>query len=343
MTPETAPDPATDAASRPARRALAAWPIIAMLAVLLLGWQWFETRQRLLDMQAEVRQQLEQAQQERGAQQALREQVESLHSRLGALDARFEEFAGQGDALRSLFQDMHRSREDLALIEVEQAIALAAQQLQLSANVPAALLALRSADGLLARLDRAEHLPLRKTLARDIERLNALPKVDVTGISLQLEQVVAGSEQWPLAALARPASGDQLPAEAGEGAPVAAWQLMLQDAWRELRSLVRIQRFDQAAAPLLAPGQEFFLRENLKLRLLNARLALFARDQTTFRNELKVAGDWLAQYFAAAEPRVAAAVASLRQLQGLPLAVDVPDLRETQQALAALRPRKDKR
>ncbi|MFT3849367.1 MAG: uroporphyrinogen-III C-methyltransferase [Propionivibrio sp.] len=46
-----------------------------------------------------------------------------------------------------------------------------------------------------------------------------------------------------------------------------------------MRSLVRIQRFDREEPALLSPGQAFFLRENLKLRLLNARLALLAHDQ----------------------------------------------------------------
>ena len=119
--------------------------------------------------------------------------------------------------------------------------------------------------------------------------------------------------------------------------------MLAADFWKEVRSLVRIQRFDRDEPALLAPGQGFFLRENLKLRLLNARLALMARDQVTYRDELKVAYGWLEKYYAVDDSAVQAALASLRQAASTTIQAEVPALTASLTALRNLRTGKDKR
>jgi uroporphyrin-3 C-methyltransferase len=206
--------------------------------------------------------------------------------------------------------------------------------------VPLALVALQAADSRLARLDRPQWLPLRKALASDVDRLRALPLVDTVGVSLRLEQVAASVDRLPLAMDARPR---EVRERGGEAAPLPWWQRAGAEAWQALRGLVRIERFDAAAPELLEPGQVFFLRENLRLRLLNARLALLSRDQAAFRNDLKLTVDWLERYFDGRDKAVQNALASLRQLQGGEINVALPNLGDTQTALRALRNGKDKR
>jgi uroporphyrin-3 C-methyltransferase len=320
------------------------WLFVALAALVLAGWQWLETRQQLQETRQEVSRRLAEAdagnKEDRGAQKALREQLEALQAKLGAVEGKLGEFKGQSETLQSLYQDLARSREEATLLEVEQAITLAGQQLQLAGNVPVAVLALQTADARLARLDRPHYLPLRKALAKDLERLNALPFIDLPGISLHLEQVIGGIDKLPLAAYGRPAEKAEK-AKAAE--PRSWWQQTGSEIWQELRSLVRIQRFDHAEPALLAPGQDFFLRENLKLRLLNARLALLGRDQWTFRNELKVAQEWLTRHFATDEKAVQATQAMLRQMLATEINVELPGLNDSLSALRAVRAGKDKR
>ena len=137
------------------------------------------------------------------------------------------------------------------------------------------------------------------------------------------------------------------PLEKADGAKPAVatswWQAAAGAAWQELQGLIRIQRFDREDPALLAPGQGFLLRENLKLRLLNARLALFARDQWTYRNELKVAQEWLGKHFDASDKAVLAAQATLRQMTASEINVELPNLNDTQAALRNLRQSKEKR
>ena len=320
------------------------WLIVAIAALALAGWQWFETRQKLLDTQQEVSRKLADfdtgSKEDRGAQKQTREQIDALQTRLGALDGKLAEFQAQSATLQSLVQDIARSREEFALLEVEQAVTLAGQQLQLAGNVPVAVLALQSADAQLARLDQPQYLPLRKAVAKDLARLTALPFVDTPGLSLRLEQIILGIDKLALASYGRPEKTAE-----NEKAPAALswWQQTSSAIWQELKGLVRIQRLDREDSALLAPGQGYFLRENLKLRLLNARLSLFSRDQSTFRNELKVSQDLLARHFEANDKAVQAAQATLSQMTATEINVELPTLGDSQAALRSLRQGKEKR
>jgi uroporphyrin-3 C-methyltransferase len=188
---------------------------VALAALALAGWQWFETRQRLADIEQETSRRLAEAdagsQEDRGALKQMREQIDGLQGKLGAADARLSEFQAQSDALQALYQDLARSRDESGVLEAEQAIALAAQQLQLAGNVPAAIAALRSAEARLARVDRPQLLPLRKALAADLERLSALPVVDLVATNARLEQVLLTVDKLPLAMDVRPQESREKP------------------------------------------------------------------------------------------------------------------------------------
>jgi uroporphyrin-3 C-methyltransferase len=329
--------------SPPAARAsatywLALWALLASAALVLAGWQWFETRNRLGEVQEEVSRRLSAAdnagKEDRGALKQMREQIDALQAKLGANESRLAEFQGQTESLKTLYQEMARGREETTLLEVEQAITLAGQQLQLAGNVQAAIFALRAADARLARLDRPQFMALRKAVGRDLERLQALPVVDLAGMSLHIEQALLGIDKLPLSSYGRPA----IVAEKLLDAPIQPWwQQAGSDLWAEIKGLIRIQRFDRDEAVLLAPGQEFFLRENLKLRLLNARLAMLSHDQATFRSELKAAQAILTRHFVAEDRSVETLKVSLRQLLSSELNVELPRLDESLAALRSLR------
>jgi uroporphyrin-3 C-methyltransferase len=164
-----------------------------------------------------------------------------------------------------------------------------------------------------------------------------LPQVDLAGMSLRLESVIMAVDALPLAVDVRPRDeskarrdAEQLPAPV---VSLAFWQHLALEFWSEVRSLVRIQRFDRDEPALLAPGQAFFLRENLKLRLLNARLALLARDQWIFRNELKQTRQWVERYFDEREKSVQTAQATLKQLSSAEINIELPNLNESLSAI----------
>ena len=116
---------------------------------------------------------------------------------------------------------------------------------------------------------------------------------------------------------------------------------LAREAWTELKQLVRIQHMEKPDVPLLAPPQSFFLRENLKLRLLGARLALLARDEASYRADLKAAREWLERYYDTRSTSVASAAGTLRNLHSSEIRIDVPDISATLEALRKLRPARE--
>ena len=105
--------------------------------------------------------------------------------------------------------------------------------------------------------------------------------------------------------------------------------------WGEAKSLVRVTRIEHPEAMLLAPEQAFFLRENLKLRLLNARLALLSRQFDTAQSDLQLAQKSLDRYFDRNARRTVVAVDLVKQVGAQARQVAVPRPDDTLAALAA--------
>lgn len=337
--------PAAPGAGRaPAARSgavLAALALIVAVAAAGFGlYQWHRDRgaddalrgelaRRLADMETRNK---EAAARSTQATAALRD----AEIKLGMLEAKLAESQSQQIALEALHQELSRNRDEWALADIEQSVLLASQQLQVAANVRAALIGLENAEARLQRMDQPRYGALRRVLARDIERLKALPLVDVQGISARINDVIAGVDKLQLAMDARVRSETAAtPPVAAAGIP--AWERMLREAWQELRQLVRVQRTGPQEAVLLAPEQAFFLRENLKLRLLGARVALLVRDGKGYQGDLLAALAALERHFDMRDSAVSAAAATLRKLKSAQVEVDVPDIAETLQALRNLR------
>jgi uroporphyrin-3 C-methyltransferase len=325
------------APGRDTRRAWLGVLAVALVALAVAGWQWYETRSELRAIKQELGRKLAesdtQSKESRLMSQQVREAVADAQVKLGVLEARLAESQNQQIALEALYQELSRNRDEWAYAEIEQALNIATQQLQLGGNVKAALIALQTADARLQRLERPQLMGLRRAINRDIERLKTLPYVDTLSISTRLDNIIAGVERFPLEMETRP----QPEAAAAAGADGSMWMRFWREAWSDLKQLVRVQQMDQPEVPLLAPSQAFFLRENLKLRLISARLALLARDAPTYKADLKAAREWLERYFDRSNKSVALANTALRNLHEADVSIQVPDIAGTLEAARALR------
>jgi len=330
-----APPPAV----RTARGKAQAWlrPAIVVPAILAaaLAWGWWSTRAELAAVREEVAQRLRDAGNEskearivaREAQEAVRD----VQAKIGALEAKQLESQSQQLALESLYQELSRSRDEWVLAEVEQTLTIASQQLQLAGNVRAALAALQTADARLARSDRPQFIGLRKVVARDIERLKAAPDLDIAGMTLRIDQVITAVDQMPLLVDGRPPVPDTK--QASSEAKDSWWRRSWRGVWDEFKGLVRVQRLDAADSSLLAPESRYFLRENLKLRLMHARLVLLQRDEPAFRADIKAAQGWLNRYFDTRQKSVAGAAQTLAQLNAAAVSVDLPTIADSLNAV----------
>jgi uroporphyrin-III C-methyltransferase len=332
MTDQPAPLPAE--APRPAepavRRArVGLWIALSLaFAVVLTALSWWDAHRSIDALQQDVARRLADADGSVKADRALALQTQELareaQARIGQLEAKLAESQNQQVALEALYQELSRNRDEWSLAEVEQIITIANQQLQLAGNVKAALIALQAADTRLQRIDKPQLIGLRRILDQDIERLKAVPLVDTAGIAVRLDNLGVAVETLPLLADARPP--EQAASDADRTARFNVWQRLVRDTWSEIRQLVRIQRMDRTDLPLLGPGEAFFLRENLKLRLLSARFALLAHDEQTYKSDLRAAQEWLARFFDDQSKSTENALAVMKQLSEGTVSIAMPDI-----------------
>jgi uroporphyrin-III C-methyltransferase len=339
-----APPPSSSRDSAPRRGGLGlSLAVVSLAASVLLGWQWFEMKERVETMHEELAQRLAEgdtvAKEARGVARQGQESLAALQGKVGAVEGRLSDSEGQAAALEALYQEFSRSRDDRTLAEVEQSVMLASQQLQLAGNVEAALIALQGAESRLALIDQARLQPLRRALANDIEHLRALPTLDVPGLTVKLELLQATVDGLPLAfageAEVKPPAAEA-PASRG---PVDFLSDLGRELWKEVQDLVRVERLDRTEPALLAPAQSAYLRENLKIRLLSARLSLLSRDGRAFSEDLRQAASWVERYFDLRQPAVQGALKDLQQLAAVKISQERPAITDSLVALQALQNR----
>ncbi len=284
--------------------------------------------------------------------------VQDLQVRLGVAEVRLSEVSLQRSQLDELMLTVSRTRDDSLVQDLESTLRLAQQQAQLTGSVQPLISALQSADQRIARAAQPRLNPVQRAIARDIERIQAAALVDLPALAGRLDELIGQLDELPLLNAVAPAqsNGPEAPAVAVKDEPVtpaqqaapaagaSAWQRLQSwwfdwsaRAWANLSArgseLVRVHRVDQPEAMLLAPDQEFFLRENTKLKLLNARLALLARQLGTASADLRAVEATLQRYFdGQAKPTQLA----LETLQGLQRDLRLNQLPDPDDALAAL-------
>jgi uroporphyrin-III C-methyltransferase len=291
------------------------------------------------------------------------------------LETRVSESALQRSQVEELIQSLSRSRDENVLADVEAALRVAQQQAAITGSVEPIVAALRQSDERLARYDQPRVERVRRAVARDLDKSRAVVVADLPSLSLRLDELIRQVDDLPLlSAPSRrgtvggreplPPAGRQAPAVAAAGRVAAAssasvpatsaaqavagvyvldwwavlvagWDRVRSDVADEARALLRVTRIDQPEAMLVAPEQAFFLRENLKLRLLNARLALLSRQFDLAQSDLGQARAALERYFDRGSRRVTNAIEQVGQVAAQTKQVPLPRPDETLAALAA--------
>ena len=309
--------------------------VLAALSAAAVVYAW-NTQQRVKALETQlVKRQEESTGQSTEARLAAKQAQDLAResaAKLALLEARVAETTIQRSQLEELIQSMARSRDENVLSDVDAAVRVAMQQSAITGSVEPLLSALRVGDERLARYSQPRLERVRRAIAQDIDRVRAAGAVDVTMLTIRLDELIRQLDDLPLASAIERRAGGRPAAGASPAAPPAparpasspagagwadgveaAWNRWGEQVWQEVRSLVRITRIDAPEAMLLAPEQAFFLRENLKLRLLNARLALLSRQFDVAQSDLRDAQAALERYFERGHRRVGAAIEAVRQ------------------------------
>ncbi|MBS0466488.1 MAG: uroporphyrinogen-III C-methyltransferase [Proteobacteria bacterium] len=355
MSTETAPEPSytTPPAARtppPASHgggaALYALGIIAIAALVSSVLLW----QRLASIQEQLARQTAdsgaQAVEARTMAQQAQDVARDTAARLAVTETRVGEVALQRSQLEELMQSLSRSRDENLVVDIDAGLRLAQQQAQLTGSLQPLVAAVKSASQRIERAAQPRLAPVQRALNHDLERLDHASVTDTAGLLVRIDDLVRQVDDLPLIGSVAQASAMRRQAESesasAEPASVPAhepqWKTTLRRTWEgvldQTRGLVRVRRVDQADAMLLAPDQAFFLRENLKLKLLNARMGLLARRMDSARADIAAATSALNKYFDPASRRTQSAATALQQLQEHMKTTELPQLDDSFAALA---------
>jgi uroporphyrin-3 C-methyltransferase len=329
--------------------------LLAVLALAALALAW-RTQERVQALEQELVRRQQDSQTQATEAGLLARQAQELSrdavAKATLLEARVAEVAQQRGQLEELIQSLSRSRDENLVADLDAGVRVALQQTAITGSAEPLVAALKAADERLARVNQPRLEPVRRAIARDVDRIKAVGVADIASLAVKLDEAVRLADEAPLLVIEAPrpevraassaaASAPRGAAKSsppvpvgGLGAAAAEWWQAL---WKDVAALVRVTRIDQPEAMLLAPEQSYFLRENLKLRLIGARLALLSRDATSYKADLKAARDWLTRYFDTRNNTVAYALGVLRNLHDAEVSIEAPDITASLEAMRALR------
>lgn len=333
-----------------------AYLALAVIAVLLLGL-WWNTHKDMKKLRSELARRLatnETASTEiKVLAKSVQDATGELQGKVSVLESKQAEAQNQQLALEQLYQELSKNRDEWVLAEIEQVLSTASQQLQLAGNVQGALIALQNADNRLAQIDKPQFITIRRAIGRDLEKLKSLPIVDLPGIALRIDSMIGLVDQMPLLASEKPSVASAPPRNSRREARAdedgrqtrlnmaSDWMAGLEDKWNswtsemwnEVKQLIQVRNVEVPEAILLSPSQAYYVRENLKLRLLNARLALLSRNEPVFRSDTIAAQDAITKYFDTRAKQTQSAQALLKQVQSSDISIEMPTLNESLNAV----------
>ena len=374
LSPASAPTPtvfdepvlqAPPVAARGSSRWLLAGALLGtalVVAALVLAWN---TQQRVKSLEAELVKRQQDSSGQATEARMLAKQAEGASretaAKLALLEARVAESTVQRSQLEDLIQSLARSRDENVLADLDAAIRVALQQSAITGSAEPLVLTLKQAEERLARYNQPRLERVRRAVAKDLERTRNAGVTDITVLTIRLDEVIRQVDDLPLlsaperratpraANVAANGSPNGVANSVANGAGSAAsasasgwtallgerWSALAGTVWQEVKGLVRVTRIDQPEAMLVAPEQAFFLRENLKLRLLNARLALLSRQFDTAQSDLRDALVTLERYFDRSARRVVVANELVRTVAAQSRLVNVPRPDATLAAITA--------
>jgi len=312
------------------------FPFVAVLALLVGGvaagagyfnytlWQKSDAqRQALASENTQLHNQLETMQQQvsglQGQDQDFKLKDEQLDSDLSLQSDSVKQLSQQ---LQALSAEQGRDPLLWRVAEVEYLLSVANNRLQLERDSDTALVALQDADRRLEAIGDPALIPIRKTIAGEINALQSVEKPDITGMALRLSSLVDGIEKLPLV------SQDRLKTEKEKGGSeiVSSFSQFWATVVKDLKGVVTIRRSDKPIEPLLPPDEEYYLSRNLGLKLEEARVALLSRDTQTFHQDLADTRQWVEQYFDKDSAAVGNVIDTIDNLQTVNLKPELPDI-----------------
>ncbi len=288
--------------------------------------------------------------------QTVKQEQESRVSELDAIKQQTEDLSGAEQGQQAIIKQLTTTQETLqegltalvetrpdsnlewALNEVEQLIIIAIQRLQLSHDVVTATIALETADTRLKDLADPRLISIREQLTKDINALKAVNPVDVTGLSLYLADLISRVDSLPLKQSVVLVEEEQTPILTGSD-ETQDWKEKIQQLpmlmWHEIKTMVVIKRKEEQGNTFLLPEEEYYLYQNLRLQLENARLSVLSQDTDNLHSSVEIITSWMQKYFDTGTAAVSNVLETLAKMKSVELSPELPDINSSLETLRA--------
>tara|TARA_R110001592_G_scaffold86031_1_gene254014 strand:- start:21166 stop:22296 length:1131 start_codon:yes stop_codon:yes gene_type:complete len=221
-----------------------------------------------------------------------------------------------------------RSRTDWLLAEAEYLMHLANQKLTLEEDISSAEAILVSADKIIEEINDPGLFEIRQALANEVVSLQQVSHLDYQGLYLKLNALITSLDNLKQTSFLRDNTPKQDTVKIEDAKPeevskvLAIWTSI----WKDLKQAVSIRRLDQAVEPLLAPEQDYYLKQNLRLMLEQASLALIDKNTIIFRSSLKKSLTWMNRYFSQDDKQIVELQNALAELSTFKIDQTLPDI-----------------
>ncbi|QNI04528.1 uroporphyrinogen-III C-methyltransferase [Halomonas sp. SH5A2] len=311
---------------------------IAVGVVAWQGWLRLEAQQQRLNELAEqanssatqqsvddLAAQLESAQAER--QQQFDSTISELRDEFANYRSNVDDTLD--DVLAQLSQEQETDERDWLHAEAAYLLRLANQRLQLEGDVEGATALLRTADARLEDADNPALTSVRREIANELAALDAVPRLDRTGVYLALN-----AQQERVAGLRLSQEVEERAVTSSiEQPPTGTFERQLARFGEELKDLVMIRHHDEALEALVTPEQESYLRQSLRLILEQSQLALLKEEQSLYEASIDKALELINGYYDTTREETQSVIARLEELKEVTVEPELPDISGSQQAM----------
>lgn len=311
------------------RRKSSSWGIVLLIliaAIAAAGWYGYTEVTRTKEVFTDIRQS------QADLKEQNREFEENLMTRMEKLQTQQKELTDYIQVLRDKNKHL---RKDWLLMEAEYLIQLANYRLLFERDINTAVSALQSADVRLRETGDPGILVVRKVIAEAVQELKQVPQADLAGLSLTLTAINNEVDKLPLAT-PDPASKKYEEEQAKteqQTKKVGSWSELPSAIWSDLKSLIVFRDHEAPIQPLLSPDERFFLTENLRLQIEQARLAMLIGQASVYEERLTTAIGWIEKYFDKESSITKSTLDTLKQIRAQSIAPKLPDISNTYQAL----------
>ena len=198
----------------------------------------------------------------------------------------------------------------------------ALRKLVLDNDVDTAVSLLKLADETLAKVNNSQSAAIRSAINQDLKQLLSVTGVDQNTVMQKLSQLANTVDELPV-----------LDVNFGDDQNATKLSDSLSD-WAEnaeksatsfLNHFIRISpKYGADRKELLAPNQDIYLRENIRLRLQLAIMAVPRQQNELYKQSLEAVASWIRSYFDTNAEVTQSFLKSVDELSEVSIYVDVP-------------------